>query len=316
MTAPKAFITGATGQDGHYLSKLLQSKGYIVYGLVRRSSQQRSIPSGIEIIEGDVTDPLIGNVIRKISPDEVYNLAAMSFVAESFKIPRTTFEINALGTLNVLEGVREVGCKFYQASTSELYGASPAPQNENTPFHPRSPYGVAKLAAYWLTVNYREAYGLFACNGILYNHESPFRGLEFVSRKVARGVARIKLGLDQYIVLGNLDAVRDWGHAEDFVEGMWRILQQDKPGDYVLATGIPRTVKDLLQVAFRHIGISDWREHVKQDEAYFRPADVDCLIGDYSKAKGIGWEPKHSFESMIGEMIEHELAACRTDVGR
>ena len=307
----KAFIAGVTGQDGHYLSKYLLDKNYEVYGLVRRTSQSKSIPEGITIVEGDVTDPLVGNLIKKINPDEVYNLAAMSFVAESFKIPRTTFEINALGTMNILEGVRETGCKFYQASTSELYGSSPPPQNETTSFHPRSPYGVSKLAAYWLTVNYRESYGLFACNGILFNHESPLRGIEFVTRKVCNGVARIKSGLQDHLVLGNLDAVRDWGYAGDFVKGMWLILQQGKPDDYVLATGISRTVRDLLTLAFKLIGIDDWTPYVKQDPLYFRPADVDCLIGDYTKAKTIGWEPSVSFESMIEEILNNELSVIR-----
>lgn len=304
----KAFIAGVTGQDGHYLSKYLLDKNYEVYGLVRRTSQSRSIPEGITIVEGDVTDPLVGNLIKKINPDEVYNLAAMSFVAESFKIPRTTFEINALGTMNILEGVRETRCKFYQASTSELYGSSPPPQNEETPFHPRSPYGVSKLAAYWLTVDYRESYGLFACNGILFNHESPLRGIEFVTRKVCNGVARIKSGLQDHLVLGNLDAVRDWGYAGDFVRGMWLILQQEKPDDYVLATGIPRTVRDLLTLTFKLVGIDDWTPYIKQDPLYFRPADVDCLIGDYTKAKTIGWEPSVSFESMIREILNNELS--------
>lgn len=311
----RAFITGITGQDGHFLSELLLSKGYEVYGLVRRTSQPKNIPSGINIVEGDVTDPMVSNLVKKIAPDEVYNLAAMSFVAESFKIPRTTFEINALGSLNILEGVREVSCKFYQASTSELYGSSPPPQNEETPFHPRSPYGVSKLAAYWLTVNYRESYGLFACNGILFNHESKLRGIEFVTRKVCHGVARIKLGLQEKIILGNLDAVRDWGYAGDFVKGMYSILQQKEPGDYVLATGVPRTVKDLLTIAFKYVGIDDWSDYIIQDPLYFRPADVDSLIGDYQKAKLIGWEPEESFESMIGEIIENELSISRQHLG-
>lgn len=307
----KAFITGLTGQDGHYLSEFLLNKNYKVYGLVRRTSQPKSTPPGVEIVEGDITDPMVASLIKKISPDEVYNLAAMSFVHESFKIPRTTFEINALGTLNILEGVREVGndfCKFYQASTSELYGNTPAPQNEKTPFHPRSPYGVSKLAAYWLTVNYRESYGLFACNGILYNHESPLRGLEFVTRKVCRAVAHIKAGFQEKLILGNLDAVRDWGHSRDFVRGMWMILQQKKPDDYVLATGISRTVRDLLTFAFNYVDIDDWSPYVEQDAKFYRPADVDCLIGDYQKAKEIGWEPEISFESMIGEMIDDEIS--------
>lgn len=303
----KAFITGVTGQDGHYLAKLLLKKGYRVYGLVRRASQERSIPSGIDVVEGDVTDPSVGNAIVDIWPNEIYHLAAMSHVGESFKIPRTTFEINALGTLNVLEGARSTGAKFYQASTSELFGASAPPQSETTPFHPRSPYAVAKLAAYWLTVNYREAYGLYAVNGILFNHESPLRGADFVTQKVAQYCARLYSeypGAVGKLKLGNLDAVRDWGHAEDFARGMWLMLRQAGPDDYVLATGIPRSVRELLDTAFRLIGIPDWTPYVESDPMLFRPADVDCLCGDASKARAIGWEPTHTFEQMIGEMID------------
>lgn len=303
----KAFITGLTGQDGHYLSKLLLSKGYEVYGLVRRTSQPKKIPD-VNVIEGDVTDPGISNIIKKINPDEVYNLAAMSHVGESFKIPRTTFEINALATLNILEAVKHTHSRFYQASTSELFGNSPPPQNERTAFYPRSPYGAAKLASYWLTVNYRESYGLYACNGILFNHESPLRGKDFVTRKVCDGVAEIVQGKRSHITLGNLDTKRDWGHAEDFVYGMWLMLQQDRADDFVLATGETRSIRDLLDTAFGYVGL-DWSRYVKTDKAFFRPADVDCLIGDASKAKEkLGWEPKHSFESMIHEMIDHALS--------
>jgi GDPmannose 4,6-dehydratase len=304
----RAFITGLTGQDGHYLSKLLLSKGYEVYGLVRRTSQPKQVPD-VNVIEGDVTDPGIGNIIKKINPDEVYNLAAMSHVGESFKIPRTTFEINALGTLNILEAVKHTHSRFYQASTSELFGNSPPPQSEKTTFYPRSPYGAAKLASYWLTVNYRESYGLFACNGILFNHESPLRGKDFVTRKVCDGVAEIVQGKRSHITLGNLDAKRDWGHAEDFVYGMWLMLQQDMPDDFVLATGETRSIRDLLDAAFGYVGIQDWSPYVKTDKAFYRPADVDCLIGDATKAKTkLGWEPKHTFQSMIGEMIDHALS--------
>lgn len=290
------------------MSKLLLSKGYEVYGLVRRTSQPKQVPD-VNVIEGDVTDPGIGNIIKKINPDEVYNLAAMSHVGESFKIPRTTFEINALGTLNILEAVKHTHSRFYQASTSELFGNSPPPQSEKTTFYPRSPYGAAKLASYWLTVNYRESYGLFACNGILFNHESPLRGKDFVTRKVCDGVAEIVQGKRSHITLGNLDAKRDWGHAEDFVYGMWLMLQQDMPDDFVLATGETRSIRDLLDAAFGYVGIQDWSPYVKTDKAFYRPADVDCLIGDATKAKTkLGWEPKHTFQSMIGEMIDHALS--------
>lgn len=291
------------------MSRFLIDRGYEVYGLVRRSAQPKDIPVVTEVVEGDVTDPLIAKTIERIKPDEIYHLAAMSHVGESFKIPKTTFEINAIGTLNVLEGARATGAKFYQASTSELYGSTPPPQSEVSPFHPRSPYGVSKIAAYWLTVNYREAYNLFACNGILFNHESPVRGMDFVTRKVCNAVARIKLGLQQYVVLGNLDAKRDWGHAADFVEAMWLMLQQEKPDDYVVATGRVLSVRDLLTEAFRHIGVNDWSSYVKQDLAYMRPADVDCLIGDSRKIRALGWEPKYTFEQMIKEMVDSEIAS-------
>lgn len=309
----RALITGVTGQDGHYLSALLLEKGYEVYGIVRRTSQPKSIPAGISVVDGDITDPRIANTIAEIGPQEIYHLAAMSHVGESFKIPRTTFEINALGTLNILEGAKACGAKFYQASTSELFGQSLPPQSEETAFHPRSPYGVAKIAAYWLTVNYREAYGLHASNGILFNHESPLRGLDFVTRKVCRAVARIHHGLQDSVVLGNIDAKRDWGHAKDFVKAMHLIVQQEKPGDYVVATGEVRSVRDLLTEAFGNIGVTNWEPYVKTDAAYIRPADVDCLIGDASKIMALGWKPEYTFESMIKEMVQIELldAACR-----
>jgi len=313
----RAFITGVTGQDGYYLTKLLLEKGYEVYGLVRRTAQPKDIPEGIHIVNGDVTDPSIINEVVAIEPDEIYNLAAMSFVWESFKIPKTTFDINALGALNMLEAARLCNCKIYQASTSELYGSSPPPQNEKTPFYPRSPYGVSKLAAYWLTVNYREAYSLFAVNGILFNHESPKRGIEFVTQKVADYCGELYANGDEHwfygnppkLKLGNLDAVRDWGHAKDFVEGMWLMMQQEKPDDYVLATGTGRTIRDLLEVAFAHIGCSDWRPYIEIDPKFYRPAEVESLIGDSTKARKIGWEPKYTFETMIKEMIDAKIAS-------
>ncbi len=309
----RAFITGITGQDGFYLSRYLISQGYSVYGLVRRTSQERNIPDGVQVVNGDVTDPGIISLIEDIKPSEIYNLAAMSFVWESFKVPKTTFDINALGTLHTLEAARKIGCKIYQASTSELYGASPPPQNEKTPFYPRSPYGVSKLAAYWLTVNYRESYGIHASNGILFNHESPMRGMEFVTRKVCNGVARIYYGLSQYIVLGNLDAKRDWGHAKDFVRAMHLVTQQDHPDDYVVATGESRSIKDLLTEAFLSVGIHDWSSYVKQDLNYYRPADVDSLIGDSSKIRRLGWKPEYTFERMIAEMMEKELERVKKE---
>ena len=305
----RAFITGLTGQDGTYLSRFLIDKGYEVYGLVRRSAQPKHIPVVTQVVEGDVTDASIADTIAKIGPQEIYHLAAMSHVGESFKIPRTTFEINALGTLNVLEGAKACGARFYQASTSELFGSSKPPQSEETPFRPRSPYGAAKIAAYWLTVNYREAYGVHASNGILFNHESPIRGMDFVTRKVCNAVARIKFGLQQFVVLGNLDAKRDWGHAADFVDAMWLMLQQEKPGDYVVATGEVRSVRDLLTEAFKNIGVSNWAPYVKTDIAYMRPAEVDCLIGDSRKIRALGWEPKYTFEQMIKEMVDSEIAS-------
>jgi len=311
----RAFVTGISGQDGTYLSKFLISNGYDVYGLDRRSSQPKRLPDGVTIVEGDITDHNIIRTIGKIDPDEIYNLAAMSHVGESFEIPHTAFEVNACGVLNVLEGARSRMSKFYQASSSELFGNSPPPQNEKTPFYPRSPYAVAKLAAYWLTVNYREAYGLYAVNGILFNHESPLRGHDFVTQKVARYCAHIKRTNNfartwptetavEKLKLGNLDAKRDWGHAEDFVEGMWLMMQQPNPEDYVLATGISRTVRQLLDVAFNYIGVGDWTPYVEVDQSLFRPVDVGHLCGDSSKAYEIGWKSKYTFEETIAEMID------------
>lgn len=307
----RALITGATGQDAFYLSEYLLSLGYEVYGLVRRTSQQREVPEGVTIVSGDVTDPLTTDLIVEIAPDEIYHLAAMSFVWESFKTPRATFDINAVGTLNVLEAARKLDCKFYQASTSELYGATPPPQSEKTPFHPRSPYGVAKLAAYWLTVNYREAYSLYACNGILFNHESPRRGKEFVTRKVCDYVKILrewaKEPIDDFypgeLKLGNLAAIRDWGHAKDYVKGMHLMMQQPEADDYVLATGEGRTVKELCQTAFGYIG-EDWEDYVSIDSDLYRPAEVHALVGDPTKAESIGWTREYSFDDMIKEMID------------
>ncbi len=311
----KALITGVTGQDGYYLSQFLHQKGYDVYGLVRRTAQPAEIPEWVKPISGDVTDPAVANIVMDVRPDEIYHLAAMSFVWESFKVPKATFDINAVGTLNMLEGARRLGCKFYQASTSELYGATPPPQNEYSKFHPRSPYGVAKLAAYWLTVNYREAYDLYACNGILFNHESPRRGKEFVTRKVCDYVARLKEAKRLQMAgrisainppslkLGNLDAVRDWGHAWDYVRGLWLMMRQDTPDDYGLATGEGRTIRDLLETAFGSIG-EKWEDYVETDISLYRPTEVHSLIGDPRKIERLGWTREYTFEAMIEEMID------------
>jgi GDPmannose 4,6-dehydratase len=306
----KAFVTGVTGQDGHYLTDLLLDKGYDVYGLVRRTSQPKEIPDCI-VIEGDVTDPSVIRVVEKIKPDEIYHLGALTHVGDSFKVPKSTIDVNTLGTLNLLEAAKSVGSKFYQASTSELFGISPSPQNEGTKFHPRSPYGISKLAAYWLTVNYRESYGLFTCNGILFNHESPLRGKDFVTQKIAEGVARIYHGLDEKIVLGNLDAKRDWGHAKDFVRGMWLMLQ-GRPDDFVLATGETHSIRDFLNLAFAHVGINHWEKLVEVNPKFIRPAEVPELCGDYSKAKTLlGWEPSYTFPQLVEEMVSAALRRYR-----
>lgn len=308
----KALITGVTGQDGYYLSQLLREKGYHVVGLVRRTSQEKQIPPNIEVLPGDVTDPAVRDVVAAVRPDEIYHLAAMSNVAESFRIPTTTFKINALGTLNMLQAARVARCKFYNAATSELFGDSMPPQNEHTRFAPRSPYGVAKLAAYWATVNYREAYGLFACNGILFNHESPRRGLDFVTRKICRYVAQgASSGFRKKLKLGNVEARRDWGHAKDYVRGMWLMMQKDKPDNYVLATGRSRTVRDVLDQAFRHVAVTDWKQYVEVDSSLYRPSDVHYLVGDAAKAMEMGWRPEISFEKLIVEMVDSELCACQ-----
>ena len=304
----RAFITGASGQDSFYLSALLAEKGYEVYGLIRRSAQPKVIPANIKVVAGDVTDSGISDMIAELKPDEIYNLAAMSHVGESFKIPRSTFAVNAMGVINLLEGARKTGARFYQASTSELFGVSPSPQDESTAFHPRSPYGVAKLAAYWSAVNYREAYGLFACNGILFNHESPYRGEDFVTQKICRGVARIEHGDKTPIRLGNLEARRDWGHAKDYVRGMWQMLQHEKPDDYVLATGETHSIREFLNTAFGYVGIEDWTPYVVVDESFKRPAEIPELCGNPRKAETLlGWRRCYSFQNIVYEMMEHAL---------
>ncbi|HEY5336451.1 MAG TPA: GDP-mannose 4,6-dehydratase [Mycobacteriales bacterium] len=318
---PRALITGITGQDGLYLGELLAAKGYEVFGLVRGQSNpkiatvEKFIPS-IQFVEGDLTDlsSLIG-AMELAQPDEVYNLGAISFVGLSWKQAELTGEITGMGVLRVLEAIRihtgnDMGrVRFYQASSSEMFGKVRAtPQDEMTPFHPRSPYGVAKTFGHYMTVNYRESYGAFACSGILFNHESPRRGYEFVTRKVTRAVARIALGLQENVSLGNLDARRDWGFAGDYVEAMWRMLQQDAPDDYVVATGKTHSIGELLDVAFARAGVGDWDRLVLQDPRFFRPAEVDLLIGDAAKAQRVlGWTPTMSFTDLIESMVDADL---------
>jgi len=352
-----ALITGVTGQDGAYLSELLLRKGYIVHGIKRRSSlfntgridhiyEDPHVDNRHFILHyGDLTDSTnIIRIVQEVQPDEIYNLGAMSHVKVSFDTPEYTANVDALGTLRVLEAVRLLGLKdktrIYQASTSELYGlVQEVPQSERTPFYPRSPYAVAKLYAYWITVNYREAYGLYACNGILFNHESPIRGETFVTRKITRAVAKIALGLQDKLYLGNLDASRDWGHARDYCEAMWLMLQQEQPEDFVIATGKTTKVRDFTRMAFREIGVElefrgqgkdekgivasidnpevplkPGQEIVCVDPSYFRPTEVDLLIGDPSKARQkLGWEPRHTLEEMIHEMVNSDLQLFRRD---
>jgi GDPmannose 4,6-dehydratase len=316
MSSPRALITGITGQDGSHLADLLLSKGYEVHGLVRRSSTEaferlKHIRDAIELHTGDLLDQRsLVDVMRACEPHEIYNLAAMSFVAASWNQPVLTAEYSGVGVTRTLEAMREAapGARFYQASSSEMFGkVRQKPQNENTPFYPRSPYGVAKAYGHFITVNYRESYDLFACSGILFNHEGPRRGLEFVTRKVAHGAAAIKLGLQDELALGNLDAERDWGYANDYVEAMWLMLQQDEPDDYVIATGEAHSVRELVDIAFEHVGL-DPADHVRTDPAFFRPAEVDHLVGDASKAREkLGWEPRTSFEELIKLMVDADL---------
>ncbi|MCO5169945.1 MAG: GDP-mannose 4,6-dehydratase [Planctomycetes bacterium] len=321
----KALITGITGQDGSYLAELLLAKGYEVWGVVRRSSsfntgridhlyQDPHLPgTRLRLVHGDLNDASsLNRILRTVRPDEIYNLAAQSHVRVSFDIPEYTGEITALGTIRLLEAIRETGLepRFYQASSSELYGkVREVPQTETTPFHPRSPYAAAKAYAFYVTVNYREAYGLHASNGILFNHESPRRGETFVTRKITRAVARIKQGLQDKLFLGNLDARRDWGFAGDYVEAMWLMLQQDQADDYVIATGEAHSVREFLDEAFGHVGL-DWARHVEIDPRYFRPAEVDLLLGDASKARRLlGWTPRVSFKELVRSMVEADMAA-------
>src|SRR5215203_1732135 len=355
MSDKVALITGVTGQDGAYLAEFLLRKGYVVHGVKRRASSLNTArvdhlyedphfaDTDFFLHYGDMTDAT--NLIRlmqETQPTEIYNLAAQSHVQVSFETPEYTANADALGTLRVLEAIRILGmtgkCRFYQASTSELFGGvQGCAQDELTPFYPRSPYAVAKLYAYWITVNYREAYKMFACNGILFNHESPLRGETFVTRKITRAVAQLALGLTDKLFMGNLDAKRDWGHAKDYVEAMWLILQQDKPEDYVIATGITTSVRDFIRMAFQKIGVElefsgsgvnevgivrsctneyafkEGQELVKIDPAYFRPTEVDLLIGDATKARKLGWEPKYTLDDLITEMVEADLHSFKQE---
>lgn len=342
-----ALITGITGQDGAYLAELLLGKGYVVHGIKRRASSFNTAridhlyhdphEEGVRFFlhHGDVTDSSnLIHLIQKIQPDEIYNLAAMSHVAVSFESPEYTADVDAIGPLRILEAIRILGLqkktRFYQASTSELYGlVQETPQKETTPFYPRSPYAVAKLYAYWITVNYREAYGIYACNGILFNHESPIRGENFVTRKITRALARIKLGLQEHLYLGNLDALRDWGHAKDYVEMQWLMLQQDKPEDFVIATGVQYSVRDFVSIAAKELGMDIvWKGEglneqgsdasgkciVSVDPRYFRPTEVENLLGDPSKAKAkLGWEPKITFMELVQEMVREDLKTAERD---
>ena len=312
-----ALITGINGMDGSHLADFLLEKGYIVFGMERRTSypnrlNTKHLEGKVTFVNGDLKDKnSLLRCITECDPDEIYHLAAQSFVGESWNTPEQTGDVTGLGALRMLEAIREYGkeIKFYQASTSEMFGRMVEnPAKETTPFYPRSPYGVAKLYGHWITKNYRESYDMFNVSGILFNHESERRGIEFVTRKITDGVAKIKLGLEKHLLLGNLDSKRDWGYSPDYVESMWMMLQQDKPDDYIIATGKDHTIREFLDVAFNHVGISDWAKYVKQDERFMRPAEVAVLCGDSSKARDIlGWKPKTSFEQMVVNMVDNDL---------
>jgi GDPmannose 4,6-dehydratase len=328
----KALITGVTGQDGSYLAELLLEKGYEVHGIIRRASTFNTGRidhlykdphiSGVRLFlhYGDIADSTnLIKLLYRIQPDEVYHLAAQSHVRVSFDIPEYTGDVTGLSTIRILEAIRETGVssKFYQASSSEMFGeVHEVPQRETTPFHPRSPYGAAKVYAYWATVNYRESYNLFACNGILFNHESPRRGETFVTRKITRAVARIKAGMQDKLYLGNLDAKRDWGYAKEYVEAMWRMLQQDQPDDYVIATGETRSVREFLTEAFSYVDL-DWQKYVELDEKYLRPAEVDLLVGDATKARNtLGWQPKVTFKELVQLMVDADMTMVNSNAHR
>lgn len=333
MTVKKALITGITGQDGSYLAELLLAKGYEVHGIIRRASTFNTGRidhlytdphiHGVRLFlhYGDISDSTnLVKLLYQIQPEEIYHLAAQSHVRVSFDIPEYTGDVTALSTIRILEAIRQtqVGSRFYQASSSEMFGkAREVPQTESTPFYPRSPYGVAKVYAYWATVNYRESYGIFACNGILFNHESPRRGETFVTRKITRAAARIKAALEDKLYLGNVDAKRDWGYAKEYVEAMWLMLQQEEPDDYVIATGQTHSVRDFLDEAFSYVDL-DWRKHVEIDPKYYRPAEVDLLVGDASKARvRLGWQPKTTFKELVRLMVDADVEAERpSDIRR
>ena len=324
----RALITGITGQDGSFLAELLLEKGYEVHGVIRRSSSfntQRidhfyqdphKVDTRLFLLHGDLNDSSsLNTILRQVQPEEIYNLGAQSHVRVSFDVPEYTGDVTGIGAIRILEAIRELGIrpKFYQASSSEMYGQSPGPQNEETPFHPRSPYACAKVFAYHSTVNYREAYGLFACNGILFNHESERRGETFVTRKITRAVTRIKLGLQEKLYLGNLDAKRDWGYARDYVEAMWLMMQAERPDDYVIATGETHSVREFVEGAFSYLDL-DWRDYVEIDPWYYRPSEVDFLQGDATKArKALGWEPKVSFTDLVRLMVDCDMLLARRE---
>ena len=318
---PRALVTGITGQDGQHLAEFLHSKGYEVFGLVKGQANPKvqqiaaEFPY-VELVPGDLADlPSLIKATEIAAPDEVYNLAAISFVALSFNQAELTANLTGLGVLRMLEAVRMVGgtqsnpIRFYQASSSEMFGkVREVPQTEQTPFHPRSPYGCAKVFGHDITVNYRESYGMYACSGILFNHEGPRRGLEFVTRKITNAAARIKLGLQEHVTLGTMDTKRDWGYAGDYVKAMWLMLQQDQPDDYVVATGVTHSVEDFVREAFAEVGIENWRDHLRQDDRFMRPAEVDLLIGDPTKAREkLGWEPEVDFPTLVKMMVAHDL---------
>ncbi len=319
---PRAFITGITGQDGQHLAEFLHSKGYEVFGMLKGQNNPKALQIRdefpyVELVPGDLADlTSLVSALEHVQPDEVYNLGAISFVAISFGQAELTSNITGLGVLRMLEAIRMVGgtqnnpIRFYQASSSEMFGkVREVPQSELTPFHPRSPYGCAKVFGHDITVNYRESYGIYACSGILFNHEGPRRGLEFVTRKISNTAARIKLGVEKELVMGNLDAKRDWGYAGDYVRAMWMMLQQDQPDDYVVATGETHSIEEFLTLAFKEVGLDDWRNYVRQDPRFFRPAEVDLLIGDPTKAREkLGWVPEVDFPSLVSMMVQNDLA--------
>jgi GDPmannose 4,6-dehydratase len=316
---PTAFVTGMTGQDGPYLARLLLERGYRVYGLIKRYSNPNlenlawlGIENDVELITGDITDDgCMNHLVRQIRPREFYNLAAQSFVGVSWDLNKLTTEVNCMGPLNILNAIRQhsADTRFYQASTSEMYGNSTGgQQDESTPFHPRSPYGVSKLYSHWITVNFRESYGLYACSGILFNHESPLRGRDFVTRKITDGVARIRLGLSDRLTLGNLDSQRDWGHAQDYVEAMWLMLQQPEARDYVVATGEQHTIREFLQEAFSYVGLPHWSQYVSSDPRFKRPAELHSLCGNSSRARELlGWQPRSDFRSLVRDMVDADI---------